>query len=423
MMTKHVPFLSGKRIILVGGGIAGLTFVAALNQQWDPSYEPPEVTIIERENREAAIEQDPYVLSINGGNQDGGLVAMQEMGLLDELCDCSALSSGIIRVWSDNWKQLATIDPKPYNGLPAALMRMTRQNLKRLLLKKAEFANAANFTTWRWSCSVMTAERLSNGRIQVTMRSNNPHDAGNTCTQDCDVLIAADGPESQVRTSFRLYDMGPTYTGAMQIGGIAQFPGGVPRPIHEDYGLQMSSGEGVMCIYTPFDAKTVGWWLSRMPGAERASKSGPVEVDFAAFKNEALATAHMFHDPFRTVVEATDPSTVFVRPAKERPRLSHTSSGAKVSELNVIYIGDANHLLSPFELKGADMALLDGWDLASSLVTSASMESALATFDKVSIARVGRVMGFSHTRIGFGHSRGLKWWGYKYGMALQRGFK
>lgn len=420
-MNKQTHFLSGKRIIVVGGGIAGLTFVAALNQQWDPAHEPPEVTVVERESREAAIEQDPYVLSISGGNQDGGLVAIQQLGLLDEVRDYSTLNSGTIRVWSDSWKQLATIDPKPYNGLPAALMRMTRQNLKRVLLKKADYA--ANSTTWRWSCTVTAAERLSNGRIQVVLRSDNPQDARKTCTQDCDVLIAADGPESHVRTIFRPHDMDLNYTGATQIGGIAHFPSGVPRPIQEDYGLQMSSGEGVMCIYTPFDTETVGWWLSRMPGAQRTSKVGVNEVDFEDFKSEALATAHMFHDPFRALVEATDPKTAFVHPAKERPRLSHLTSGEKFSNSNVIYIGDANHVLSPFEIKGADMALLDGWDLATNLVMSASMDSAVAAFDKMTIPRVGRVMAFSHTRIGFGHSRGVKWWGYKYGMALQRAFK
>ncbi|KAK9427667.1 hypothetical protein V1505DRAFT_379388 [Lipomyces doorenjongii] len=408
MITKPGQFLKGKRIIVAGGGIAGSAFVAALNQLWDKSLKRPEVTVFERENREASIQQDPYMLTLNGGNQDEGLVALQQLGLLDDIRAHSTLNSGAIRVWGDNWKELASINPKPYGDLPAATMRIQRQDLKRILVENAEKANA----TWRWTCTCTSAERLSSGQIRVTISDA---EAGSTLTQDCDLLIAADGANSRIRASFRPHDMKWEYAGATQMGGISRLPNGLPHPVHEDYGLQMSSGEGVCCIYTPFDKETIGWALSRVE-PEREAKTGPfAPEDFAALKREALKTGSMFSEPFRTVVEATDPATAFIRPAKEKQPFRHDSRLR-----GVVFIGDANHVLSAYEFVGANLALKDGWDLAEQICRIVSMEAAVASYDKLSVRRAEHTIKHSHERIGFGHSTGFKWKVYKYGMAAQR---
>ncbi|KAF4633700.1 hypothetical protein G7Y89_g4410 [Cudoniella acicularis] len=409
MVTKPGQFLSGGRIIVAGGGIAGSAFVSALNQQWDPSLNRPEVTVFERENRETSLKQEHYMLSLNGANQDEGLVALQQLGLLSDIRAHSTFHSGAIRVWSDNWKELANILVKPYGNLPAATMRITRYDLKRILVENAE--KAAN-TTWRYSCTCLAAERLANGQIRVTISDA---ETRNTLTQDCDLLIAADGPESNIRASFRPYDMSLEYAGATQIGGISHLPNGLPRPIHEDYGLQMSSGEGVCCIYTPFDKKTVGWALSRV-GPERESKTGPfTPEELAALKREALGTGSMFNEPFRAIVEATDRTTAFIRPAKEKMPFQHD---ARLR--GVVFIGDANHVLSPYEFVGANLALKDGWDFAEQICRNVSIDAAVAAYDKLSVPRAEHIIKHSHERIGFGHSTGLKWKVYKHGMAAQR---
>jgi 2-polyprenyl-6-methoxyphenol hydroxylase-like FAD-dependent oxidoreductase len=408
MARKSGQFLCGKRIIVAGGGMAGSAFVAALNQLWDSSLKRPEVIVFERENRQASIQQDPYVLTLNGGNQDEGLVALQQLELMDDIRAHTTLSSGAIRVWGDNWKELASINPKPYGDLPAATMRITRQDLKRILLEKAEKANA----TWRWACTCTAAEQLPSRQIRVTISDT---EVGNTLTEDCDLLIAADGADSRIRASFQPHDMKLEYAGATQIGGISHFANGLPHPVHEDYGLQMSSGEGVCCIYTPFDKETIGWALSRVE-PEREAKSGPfTPEEFAALMGEALKTGSMFSEPFRTVVEATNPATAFIRPAKERQPVRH---GSRLRE--VVFIGDANHVLSPYEFVGANLALKDGWDLAEQICRNVSMEAAIAAYDKLSVPRAEHIIKHSHERIGFGHSTGFKWKVYKHGMAAQR---
>jgi 2-polyprenyl-6-methoxyphenol hydroxylase-like FAD-dependent oxidoreductase len=431
--TGH--FLEGKRIIVAGGGIAGAAFAAALDRLWDASLTRPVVTVFEREkSREASVRRGPYTLSLNGGDPDQGLMALQQLGLLGKVrsAPSTILNSGAIRVWSDDWKALASINPSPYGGLPVATMRITRQHLKEILLGRTDKEVAKNVTVnWRYGCTCTSAERLSSatgGPLRVNVDETEEDGSSRSWKQDCDLLVVADGPDSRLRGSFfRPQDTKPEHTGMTQIGGISRLPAGLPRPIHEDYGLQMSSGEGVCCIYTPFDDKTVGWALSKKGQPRREAQTG-FENDgkaFAALKSEALKTASMFQEPFKTVVEATDPASAFVRPCMEREPFQHTTPTASPPLVGkpgaVVFIGDANHLLSPYEFVGANLALKDGWDLAEQICRSpVSIEAAVAAYDKLSIARFEPSFSFSHERIRFGHSTGLMWKVYKYGMAAQR---
>ena len=402
-------FLAGKRIVVVGGGIAGCTFVSALNQLWDTSLKRPKITVIERDARDISVLKDPYVLTLKGGTQDDGLIALQQMGLLDNVRTHATINTGTIRVWGDDWsRELASINPKPYGNLPAAAMRIRRQDLKRILVEHAEKTNA----TWIWGCTCTNAERLTNGQMRVTFSDSA---TGRSLSKDCDLLIAADGSESKIGAILRPGDMELEYAGASQIGGISRFPKGLPSPVNHDFSLQMSSGEGICCIYSPFDNETIGWALSRVE-PERKAKNGPFPAEeFAALKSEALETGSMFQEPFRTVVEATMPDTVFVRPARERQPFRNDIRLGRT-----VFIGDANHLLSPFELVGANLALTDGWDLAHQLCQNDSIETAFTAYDKLSLPRAEHDIKFSHERIRFGHSTGFLWKLYKYGMAAQR---
>ncbi|KAF8847049.1 putative monooxygenase [Acephala macrosclerotiorum] len=378
MTTKPSHFLSGKQIIVAGGGIAGSTFVAALGQLWDPSLKRPKITVLERTARETSIEQDPYMLSLSGGNVDEGLVALQQLGLLDDIRVHATLNSGAIWVWADNWKLLASINPEPYGDLPATTMRITRSDLKRILLEKAEKAEKCTWQwectcekaekcTWQWECTCEKAERLPNSQVRVTISNNaDAPSSSRTLTQDCDLLIAADGADSQ--------------------------------------------------IYTPFDDMTVGWALSKM-GPERATKTSFTAEEFATLKKEALklGSAGKFEEPFKTIAEATDSTTAFIRPAKEKASF-HYDTPLR----GVVFIGDMNYVLNSFTLDGVNLALKDGWDLAEQLCRHGSIEEAVKAYDKKAVARAEHVIKWSHEGIRFGHSTGLMWKVYKYGMEAQK---
>ncbi|EED21404.1 monooxygenase, putative [Talaromyces stipitatus ATCC 10500] len=400
MAARPNHFLAGKRIIVVGASFAGLSFVLALEHLWGPSIKLPTVTVYELDTRDKSVEKDPYVLNINGARQDDGLVAIEQLGLLTEVYKHGTLNGGDIRVWSDNWKWLSSINPTAYGNLLAATIRITRGNLKRILVGKAETTGI----TLNWGLACTSAERLLTGAIRVTLSDGT--------TQDCDFLVAADGANSNIRACFRPNDMKTEYAGATQIGGISHLPGGVPKPIDRDFGLQMSSGEGVCCIYNPFDGERVAWAVSTV-GPERKAKTDFTAEEFQILKEEALDTAFMFQEPFKTVVQGTLPGTAFIRPAKEKHAFRHDANLT-----GVMFIGDANHILSPFEFVGANLALKDGWDLAGQICCNTSMNAAAASYDRISIPRFQSAFDFSHERIQFGHCTGKKWLFYKMSFGL-----
>ncbi|KAJ5097762.1 hypothetical protein N7456_008483 [Penicillium angulare] len=414
MTDQPGQLLAAKRIAVVGAGFAGLCFILALDQLWQKiTLDRPEVLLLEADSRHESIHKDPYMFCINGASPDDGLAVIQQLGLLDTVRKYSTLNDGDIRVWSENWKWLSSINPTAYGNLPAATMRIAREDLKRILVEKVEQTK----TVIKWSSACTEAERMSNGQIRVSVSESESLEGINTSMLDCDILVAADGANSLIRSCFRPNDMTTQYAGATQIGGISHFPEGVPKPIDQDFSLQMSSGEGVCCIYHPLDSKRIDWALSTV-GPERKPKTSFSPEELIALKKEALETASMFQEPFKTIVEATIPGTAFIRPAKEKPAFPHD---ARLR--GVFFIGEANHILSSFELLGANLALADGWDLAAQLFRNTSLDAAAAFYDRLSIPRFQHAFDFSHERINFGHCKGGRWLFYKHGMAAQRALK
>lgn len=223
MAAKQAHFLEGKKIIVAGAGIAGLAFVVALQKQWDPSLQAPEIVVYDRDIRDLSIKREGYSLSLNGADKDGGLLAMRQLGLLDEALKCAVPGldrmGGSFKVWDSDWNDQLTIRLRPHGGLPTSGIRIARKDLRNILIAAAEGATSI---TWGTSCVV--AQRLENGRIRVQLDSE---DGSAPRENECDLLIAADGARSKLRASLRPKDQ-LRYAGAIQIGGSARFPMAFP---------------------------------------------------------------------------------------------------------------------------------------------------------------------------------------------------
>ncbi|KAK6064091.1 hypothetical protein SCUP234_13149 [Seiridium cupressi] len=84
--TEENP-LSGKRIVIAGAGMAGLSFPLALHKHFTtkyPTLPPPKVTMYDRDTRAASIGRKSCSLSIVDDTADGGLHTLSQLGLLDE---------------------------------------------------------------------------------------------------------------------------------------------------------------------------------------------------------------------------------------------------------------------------------------------------------------------------------------------------
>jgi 2-polyprenyl-6-methoxyphenol hydroxylase-like FAD-dependent oxidoreductase len=94
-MAAEEPAAAGKKITIVGGGIAGLGFTISLRKQWPEAFPFPEIVIYERDSsREASIGREGYSISIRGDPASGGMQALEKMGLLDTAVKVAVSEAG-----------------------------------------------------------------------------------------------------------------------------------------------------------------------------------------------------------------------------------------------------------------------------------------------------------------------------------------
>ncbi len=394
-MSTH--FLSGKRIVVAGAGMAGLSFAAALRKLWPDTIPPPHVTIFERDTAQDAEGREGYSLSLAGFDATGGLAALRDLGLLDRALEHALLGvdgTGCFKIWGPDWSDVMSVRMPPAKGLPTAVIRIARKHVRQVLLEGVT-------DEVRWGVACVSARRAESGKVVVQLSGEGLSPEQSTI--ECDLLVVADGGNSKIRTSLRPSD-GLEYAGAVQIGGIAHFPQGIPAPVNDNWGLQISGGRGVCCFYSPVDEHGVVWALSFLEADPRAKlgKLNSVE-EIRPVLEEARKRGHMLGPLFHTMVDATtDPAGVFCFPARDKKPFSHD-----LGEAPIVFIGDSNHAVSPFAGYGASLALKDGWDLAQALVSTSSVEDAVRNYDGISVPRAKKVLASSRWRIKYGHSTGF----------------
>jgi 2-polyprenyl-6-methoxyphenol hydroxylase-like FAD-dependent oxidoreductase len=253
--------------------------------------------------------------------------------------------------------------------------------------------------------------------------------------------VAADGANSKIRASLRPKDT-LQYAGAVSITGNAKFTDGLPAIVKEDHGMILGGGGNCLFV-SPIDDHSAVWSVSFWESKMRKPLQGD---DALRAKDEILAEAQergkAFIEPFETLLAATDPTTLQVFNAVVsiilykatlrdkhcqydfivRYELTNFSSldqdkqpinHSELTNKSVVFVGDANHAVSPFAGNGANMALMDGVDIATALRENKDAKTALEAFDKSSMVRSKRTVNTSHWTIAIAHSTGWRLAMYK----------
>jgi 2-polyprenyl-6-methoxyphenol hydroxylase-like FAD-dependent oxidoreductase len=190
------------------------------------------------------------------------------------------------------------------------------------------------------------------------------------------------------------------------IGGTARLPDGVPKPITADWGVVLGGG-GTGLFASPIDQHSAIWGVSYLAAEPRTTMKQPIPKEQANdLLQEALDRGKLFAEPFEPLVRATDLSTLMVLNAMDKQPFPHTDENRK--HMPVVFIGDCNHAMSPFAGNGANMALMDGEELAEQICKSESLEAALAGYDASSISRSKSAIRMSHWAIAMAHAQGWK---------------
>lgn len=444
-------FLQGKTIFVAGGGIAGLALVAGLRKLWDPELAPPTVVIFERDSCDPLRRRvaEYFTLSLTGHSEAGGLVALQKLGLVDSVLGRAVAgrdddeASGAFKIWGADWGERMRIRRTPLHGLPTANIRISRGDLRQVLLDAAmpQGDDAWQESHVRWESQCLDFEGLDDGRLRVRIRRrtslpavregvthHDDDDEGQECMSEqrvCDVLVAADGANSKLRAFVRPWDT-LEYAGAVLRGALSVFPaGGVPTPPGRDWGFVVSDS-GVSCFVSPVNSRTVFWALGNLehdPVLELRSGSNrdqaKQEADPAAVLARSEELGAVFGSHFAALAAQTELKTLFCTNARDKRAFAHDELLAGGSP--VVFIGDGNHALSPFAGFGANLALADGWDLAEQLCRRAgdgdgSLAGAVAAYDAVSGPRAEKVLAASRRTVRAAH--GMGWWAWFYWVVL-----
>jgi 2-polyprenyl-6-methoxyphenol hydroxylase-like FAD-dependent oxidoreductase len=384
MSSKH--YLSGKRIIVSGGGIGGITFCIALKQFLDKGIDPPaSIVVYERDTSIDAIGREGYSLSIRSDPLSGGMQILEKIGIINEIIEQSNPGTHF-SLFNNDFTPIIEMRAPPVQGLPRSGIRIARSKLRQILIQNVDPSIVIH-----WNCALKSAKELENGTISVNLSDGSE--------KECDLLIVADGSNSIVRKVLRPEHQ-LQFAGACSITGRTHHLDKLPSPIDQTWGGAIG-GDGHFLFVASSDQTTALWSVSYLSSTPRQAKSpgtmNDEEID--QLLEEAKERTKVFSEPTATLLKETLRSSISVFNAYDlTPFRNHGS---------VIFIGDAQHAMSPFAGNGANMAMMDGYQLAEQLIYSNNLNEAIQSYDDLSIPRSTKAIYMSHKSISMGHSQGI----------------
>ena len=319
-----------ERILIVGGGIAGLTLAAALHQQG---------FIVE------LVERNPTWHAAGAGFlvQANGMRVLHALGLGAAIEHAGA----VVRQWDfcdEQGEVLCETDLEALWSDAGACVGIERTKLQRVLL------SGVAAIPCRLGTSIMSLAQDSQ-RVSATFTDSS---AG-----EYDLVVGADGISSTVRRLV-LSAASPADLGAMNWRSIAPIR---PRGLTA---LQFQLGDGCFFGLCPVgEGRTYGFGYIMQPRAH-----DPLEGRLGRLRNRFAS----FGGPVREYLASLERDEQVHCSAMEWVDVDEWHTG------RIVLIGDAAHASSPLMGQGGCMAMEDACVLGETLRSAATVDSALSDY-------------------------------------------